>query len=81
MDEFDQEPRRARLNARGPAALDPGNGVADGALTVERLVSGLRREVGAGLGRRGAAGRINIRLEAAAARSGRLDIESNRADQ
>jgi cyanophycinase len=65
----------------GPPGREPGEGVADGALTVERLVSGLRREVGAGLGRGGAAGRINIRLEAAAALSGRLDIESNRADQ
>jgi cyanophycinase len=55
--------------------------VADGALTLERLVSGLRREVGAGgNGRRAAAGRISITLNAEAALRGRLDIESNRAD-
>ena len=54
--------------------------VPDG-LTLERLVSGLRREVGAqGDGRRAAAGRISITLNAEAALSGRLDIESNRAD-
>ncbi|MFL5336718.1 MAG: cyanophycinase [Geminicoccaceae bacterium] len=59
-----------------------GNGAAPtGALTVERLVSSLRREIGAGVGRRGAAGRITMRLDAQAALSGRLDIESNRADQ
>jgi cyanophycinase len=54
---------------------------ASGALTLERLVSGLRREVGAGgNGRRAAAGRISITLNAEAALRGRLDIESNRAD-
>ena len=59
-----------------------GNGAAaPGALTVERLVAGLRREVGAGgAGRRSAAGRISITLNAEAALRGRLDIQSNRAD-
>ena len=59
-----------------------GNGAAAaGALTVERLVAGLRREVGAGgTGRRSAAGRISITLNAEAALRGRLDIQSNRAD-
>ena len=67
----------------GPPGREPGERQSrdGGTLTVERLVSGLRREVGAGVGRRGAAGRITIRLEAEAALAGRLDIESNRADQ
>ena len=62
----------------GQRALGDG---AVGTLTVDRLVSGLRRELGAGIGRRGAAGRITIRLEAEAALAGRLDILSNRADR
>jgi len=48
-------------------------------LTVERLVRGLEREVCAG-DRRRKAGRITIRLEAEAALSGRLHIESDRGD-
>ena len=66
----------------GPAGQRAaGNGATAGTLTVERLVTGLRREVGAGVGRRGAAGRITITLAAEAALAGRLDILSNRADQ
>ena len=66
----------------GPPGQHPSaNGAAPGTLTVERLVSGLRREIGVGAGRRGAAGRITITLEAEAALAGRLDILSNRADQ
>jgi cyanophycinase len=58
------------------------NGAArPGSLTVEQLVSGLRREVGAsGGGPRSAAGRISITWNAEAALHGRIDIESNRAD-
>ncbi|MGD9510447.1 MAG: cyanophycinase [Geminicoccaceae bacterium] len=48
-------------------------------LTVERLVRGLEREVCAGHRRR-KAGRITIRLEAEAALSGRVHIESDRGD-
>ena len=42
------------IGAARPA--ESGNGAAPGTLTVERLVSGLRREVGAGVGSRGAPG-------------------------
>ena len=62
----------------GPDHRVAGPGKANG-ITVEGLVRGLEREVGAGArGRR--AGRITFRLEADAALSGRLHIESNRGD-
>ena len=65
----------------GPERAPAGRDLPPGALTVERLVSGLQRDVGAGGGgRRAAAGRISITLNADAALNGRLDIESNRAD-
>jgi cyanophycinase len=63
----------------GPDHRVVGNGAAAGPLTVEGLVRGLEREVGAGGKRRGA-GRITIRLEAEAALTGRLHIESDRGD-
>ena len=62
----------------GPDHRVAGTGKANG-LTIERVVRGLEREVGAGAkGRR--PGRITIRLEAEAALSGRLHIESDRGD-
>ena len=63
----------------GPDRAAAGNGEAGAAPTVERLVRGLEREVGADSDRR-RAGRITIRLEALAAHSGRVHIESDRGD-